>query len=61
MTAKVEQLSTSLTESQQTRQQLETELSQLQDSSKSEITQLYDRLEDKTKAGGWLWQATFYE
>ena len=51
MRGKVEQMSASLSESQQTRQQIETELTQLQESSRSEITQLYDRLESKTKAG----------
>ena len=44
-------MSAALSESEQKRQQMETELAQLQESSKSEITQLYDRLEDKTKAG----------
>ena len=51
MRGKVEQMSALLSESQQTRQQIETELTQLQESSRSEITQLYDRLESKTKAG----------
>lgn len=50
---KLEQMLTDLSESQQKRQQMETELAQLQESSKSEISQLYDRLEDKTKAGWW--------
>ena len=44
-------MSAALSESQQKRQEMEAELAQLQESSKSEISQLYDRLEDKTKAG----------
>lgn len=58
MRAQQEQMSSSLSESQQKKQQLETELSQLQESSKSEISQLLDRLEDKTKAG--LWYGTSF-
>jgi hypothetical protein len=44
-------MSGALSENQQKRQEMEAELTQLQESSKSEISQLYDRLEDKTKAG----------
>ena len=51
MKTKVEHMSSSLSESQQTKHQLETELSHLQESSRSEIAELYDRLGDKTKAG----------
>ena len=49
--SKLEAMTVTLSESQGERQRSDRELEQLQESSRTEITELYGRLEDKTKAG----------